>query len=458
MSLLLVARGQFKGQSMKKRSATIHNRNITSSDLPENLDLNDKFKLAIDVMENTNLSVFVTGHAGTGKTTLEKYFTANTKKKIIVLAPTGVAALKAGGQTIHSFFQLPPKIIDKSDIKRVFHSVLIQKLDMVIIDEVSMCRADLMDGIDYALRVNREIDEPFGGVQMVFVGDLFQLPPVVEKEAREVLRKKYPTPYFFSAKVFDDLGIKYVELSKIYRQIDIQFIELLNRIRDKRHTEEDLKLLNTRVRKITARSRLDGAIVLTTTNHLASTINQDRLAKLPGREYSYKAIITGKFDISAYPTDTDIRLKEGAQIILIKNDPDKRWVNGTLAKVAELSNDSIQVDINGSTHKIRMESWYKIEYQYNEQEDKVESKIVGTFEQFPLRLAWALTIHKGQGQTLDKLVLDLGHGAFTHGQVYVALSRCPSLNGITLKRPIIHSDVIFDKRIYEFRERFINML
>jgi len=431
---------------------------IRNDDLPENLDLNDEFKLTSDVMENTDLSVFVTGPAGTGKTTLEKYFIANTKKKVVVLAPTGVAALKAGGQTIHSFFRFPPKLIDKSDIRRVLHSGLIQNLDMVIIDEVSMCRADLMDGIDYALRINREIDEPFGGVQMAFFGDLFQLPPVVEKEAREVLKKKYSTPYFFSAKVFDELDVKYIELSKIYRQINIQFIELLNRIRNKRHTEEDLKLLNTRVRKIATRSSPNGIIVLTTTNYLASTINQDRLAKLPGREYSYKAIITGKFDVSSYPTDTDIRLKEGAQIILIKNDFAGRWVNGTLAKVAGLSDNSIQVDINGSIHEVIMASWHKIEYQYNEQEDKVESKIVGTFEQFPLRLAWALTIHKGQGQTLDKLILDLGHGAFTHGQVYVALSRCTSLDGITLKRPVIHSDVIFDNRIYEFRERFVNLL
>ena len=428
-----------------------------NNDLPKNLDLNDKFRFAIDTLEDTNFSVSITGPAGTGKTTLEKYFRAMTQKKIIVLAPTGVAALAAGGQTIHSFFRFPPKLIDKNDIGRVRHSVLIQNLDMIIIDEVSMCRADLIDGIDYALRVNRETDEPFGGVQMAFFGDLCQLPPVVEKEAMKVLRKKYRTPYFFSAKVFDDFDMKYIELLKIYRQIDPPFIELLNRIRDKRHTEEDLKLLNTRVRKITARSPIDGAIVLTTTNHLASTINHDRLAKLPEREYSYKAIITGLFDMSTYPTDTDLRLKKDAQVILIKNDINKQWVNGTLARVVELSDDSVKVDIKGCVYDVPKDKWQKIEYSYNEKEDKIESNIIGMFEQYPVRLAWALTIHKGQGQTLDKLILDLGHGAFAHGQVYVALSRCPSLEGITLKRPVIHSDIIFDKRVYEFRDRFASL-
>ena len=436
----------------------MHSQNTIKDDLPENLDLNDKFKLTSDVMENTDLSVFVTGPAGTGKTTLEKYFIANTKKKVVVLAPTGVAALNAGGQTIHSFFRLPSKIIQKDDIRRVMHSALIQNLDMVIIDEVSMVRADLMDAVDYALRVNRETGEPFGGVQMAFFGDLFQLPPVVKKEEMEVLKKKYRTPFFFSAKVFDEFEIKYIELSKIYRQMDVEFINLLSRIRNKQHTDKDLRLLNKQVQKTNLHSASDKVIVLTTTNHLASTINQDRLAMLSGREYSYKANVIGRFDVSAYPTDSDIRLKEGAQIILIKNDINKQWVNGTLAKVVELSNTSIKVDIKGCICEVPIDKWDKIEYSYDEKEDKVKASVIGTFSQYPIRLAWALTIHKSQGHTLDKLILDLGHGAFAHGQVYVALSRCTSLDGITLKRPVIHGDVIFDNRIYEFRERFVNLL
>ena len=433
--------------------------NQNTNDLPEKLDFNDRFKLAIDVMEETDLSVFVTGHAGTGKTTALRYFMAHTKKRVIVLCPTGIAAINAGGQTIHSFFRFPPRIVQKDDIKRLFHSVLIQNLDMVIIDEVSMVRADLLDAVDYAMRVNRDkLDQPFGGCQMAFFGDLFQLPPVVKKEEMEVLRKKYRTPYFFSAKVFDEFGIKYLELSKTYRQMDVEFIGLLNRIRDKQHTDEDLKLLNKRVRKTNIYPASDRAIVLTPTNSLASSINQNRLAKLPGREYSYKAIITGRFDKSAFPTDTDIRLKEGAQIILIKNDINKNWVNGTLARVAELSDSSIKVDIKGCIYQVPVDRWDKIEYSYDEKEDKVKANVVGTFEQYPIRLAWALTIHKSQGHTLDKLILDLGYGAFVHGQTYVALSRCRSLNGITLKRPVIHSDIIFDERVYEFRDRFINLL
>ena len=427
-------------------------------DLPEYIDLNDKFKNAIDIMEETNLSVFVTGHAGTGKTTALKHFMAHTEKKVVVLAPTGIAAINARGQTIHSFFRLPPKIIQKDDIGRVIHSALIQNLDMVIIDEVSMVRADLMDAVDYALRVNREIDEPFGGVQMAFFGDLFQLPPVVKKEEMDVLRKKYRTPYFFSAKVFDEFEIKYIELSKIYRQMDVEFISLLNRIRNKQHTDEDLRLLNKQVQKANPHSASDKVIVLTTTNHLASMINQDRLARLSGREYSYKANVAGRFDASAYPTNSDIRLKEGAQIILIKNDINKQWVNGTLAKVVELSDSSIKVDIKGYVCEVPINRWDKIEYSYNEKEDKVMANVVGTFVQYPIRLAWALTIHKSQGHTLDKLILDLGHGAFAHGQVYVALSRCTSLGGIILKRPAIHSDVIFDERVNGFRERFINLM
>ena len=330
---------------------------------------------------------------------------------------------------------------------------------MVIIDEVSMVRSDLMDGIDYALRINRdELKKPFGGVQMVLFGDLFQLCQVVEKEAKELLDERYASPYFFSAKVFNKFNIKYIELSKIYRQSDSKFVDLLNRLRNKEHTEEDLDLLNERVRKDATTGTLDTTIILTTTNSLASAINQDRLSKLPGKEYAYEAAISGKFDESAYPTEISLRLKKAAQIILIKNDPAKQWVNGTLAKITALSKDSIKVDINGRACEVSRVKWQKIEYSYNKEKDKIEENIVGVFEQYPIKLAWAITIHKSQGQTFDKVVLDLGHGAFTHGQVYVALSRCTCLKGITLKRPVIHSDIIFDRRIYEFKNRFANLV
>ena len=426
--------------------------------LPTHLDINDEFKSAFDLMENTKECLFITGKAGTGKSTLLKYFKAHTGKKIIVLAPTGVAAINIGGQTIHSFFRLPPKIIQKDAIKRLRDKSLIENLDMVIIDEVPMVRADLMDGIDYALRLNRgKMKIPFGGVQMVSFGDLFQLSPVVENEAKELLEERYSSPYFFSAKVFDDCHIRSIELSNIYRQKDSSFMELLNRVRNKEYTKKDLDTLNKNVQKDNMVSKKDTTVILTTTNSLANTINQDRLSKLPGKEIIYEALASGKFEKSAYPTDTALKLKKGAQVILIRNDPAKQWVNGTLAKVVALSDDSIAVDIDGRVCDVPIVKWQKIEYSYNEDEDKIEDEVVGTFAQYPIKLAWAITIHKSQGQTFDKVIIDLGYGAFTHGQLYVALSRCTCLDGIRLKRPVTRGDIIFDQRIYDIKDRFADL-
>lgn len=423
------------------------------------LDMNAEFKSAFDLMEYTKECLFITGKAGTGKSTLLKHFKAHTGKKIIVLAPTGVAAVNVGGQTIHSFFKLPPRIVQKDDIKRLRDRRLIENLDMLIIDEVSMVRADLMDGIDYALRLNRgRMRTPFGGVQMVFFGDLFQLSPVVEDEAKELLKERYPSPYFFSAKVFNDCHIRAIELSTIYRQKDDSFMELLNRVRNKEYNEEDLDKLNERVHRGSITSGKDSTVILTTTNKLANAINQERLSGLPGKEIVFEASSTGKFESSAYPTDESLRLKKGAQVILLKNDPDKQWVNGTLAKVIALSKDSIVVDIDGNACDIPVAKWQKIEYSYNEEEDKIEDEVVGEFAQYPIKLAWAITIHKSQGQTFDKVIIDLGNGAFTHGQLYVALSRCTCLDGIRLKRPVTPGDIIFDRRIYDFKERFASLV
>ncbi len=426
------------------------------NDLPEQIDFNDEFRSACEKMENTNEHIFITGKAGTGKSTLLRYFARNTKKKAVVLAPTGVAAVNIGGQTIHSFFKFPPSFIQKDNIRRRRRGSVIEKLDTVIIDEVSMVRADLMDGIDYALRINRdEMKKPFGGVQVISFGDLFQLPPVVEKEMKDILDERYSSPYFFSANAFNKLNVRYIELTKNYRQSDEKFVNLLNQIRNKEHTDEDLDILNERVSKKSTND--ESIVILTTTNNLANAINQDRLIKLPGKEYVYEASVSGKFDESAYPTELRIHLKNDAQIILIKNDPSKRWVNGTIAKVHSLSKDVIKVNIDGRICDVPKVKWQKIEYSYNEDDDKIEEDIIGTFEQYPIKLAWAITIHKSQGQTFDKVIIDLGDGAFTHGQVYVALSRCRYLDGIILKRPIIHSDIIFDKRIYEFRNRFASL-
>ena len=431
---------------------------LASNSQSHDLELNDEFVGTFNLIENTNESLFITGKAGTGKSTLLKYFKENTAKNVAVLAPTGVAAVNIGGQTIHSFFKFPPRLVQKDNIRKRRKSEVIKKLDTVIIDEISMVRADLMDGIDYALRINRdEMELPFGGVQMVFFGDLFQLSPVVEKEARDILEQLYEGPYFFNANVFNDLKLRYVELNKNYRHSDAKFINLLNKIRNDTQESEDLDLLNERVRRIIP-GDLNQCVILTTTNNRANALNEERLAGLPDEGYEYEAVITKKFEESAYPTEYYLRLKEGAQVILIRNDPDKRWVNGTIAEVAALSADAIKVSINGSIHEVPKSSWEKIEYKYNRAKDKIEEKIIGTFEQYSIKLAWAITIHKSQGQTFDNIVIDLGAGAFAHGQVYVGLSRCTSLEGIILKRPVTANDIIFDERVYGFRNRFFNLI
>ncbi|MFH1199103.1 MAG: DEAD/DEAH box helicase [Candidatus Omnitrophota bacterium] len=439
---------------MRKRNRLFSEANV----LPRDLELNDEFVGVFNLIENTQESIFITGKAGTGKSTLLKYFKENTAKNIAVLAPTGVAAVNIGGQTIHSFFRFPPRLIQRDNIHKRRNSEIMQKLDVIIIDEVSMVRADLMDGIDYALKINRgQMNLPFGGAQMVFFGDLFQLSPVVESQARDILEERYGSPYFFSARVFNKLQLRYVELNKNYRQSDAQFIDLLNKIRNKAQRADDLELLNERVRRIIPQGSKH-CVILTATNDRANAINAQKLAGLPGKEYEYEAAITKEFNESAYPAEYCLRLKEGAQIILIRNDPDKRWVNGTIAQIVHLSLDTIKVSVEGNIYEVLKSSWEKIEYEYNRAEDKIEEKVIGTFEQYPIKLAWAITIHKSQGQTFDNVIIDLGAGAFTHGQVYVGLSRCTSLEGIILKKPVTASDIIFDERVREFRNRFMNLI
>ncbi|MDD5773880.1 MAG: AAA family ATPase [bacterium] len=422
--------------------------------LPDSLDFNDEFNLVFAVMENTEDCIFITGKAGTGKSTLLKYFRENTSKNVVVLAPTGVSAINVGGQTIHSFFKFPSRLIQKENIRRRRDSDIVRMIDAVIIDEVSMVRADLMDGIDHALRINRnEMDLPFGGVQMIFFGDLFQLSPVVEKEVMHILSQQYESPYFFDAEVFRNMKFKYFELERIYRQKETGFIDLLNKIRNNEQIDEDLELLNKRVKR-TAEDNNGHCVVLTPTNVHANTINEIKLSKLQTGEYKYEAAVTGDFNEKLYPTEYFLKLKKGAQVILLKNDPDKRWVNGTIAEIAGLTADCIKVLINENVFEVPKTTWEKIEYEYSKEKNKIEGRVIGTFEQYPIKLAWAITIHKSQGQTFDNVIIDLGHGAFTHGQVYVALSRCTKLEGIILKRPVIHTDIIFDERINRFKEKF----
>lgn len=425
----------------------------TKTELPGDFELNDDFKKVFMFAERTRETVFVTGKAGTGKSTFLQYFKENTKKNVIVLAPTGVAAIKARGQTIHSFFRFPPRFIHDEHIKRIRKNDIFQNLDTLIIDEASMIRADLLDGIDKSLRLNRDrYDEPFGGVQLILVGDLFQLPPIVDREMKSIMDQRYDTPYFFSANVIKEIELNCFELTKIYRQKNKQFIQMLNKIRVKDFNEEDLESINERYIEEMPEPE-EGVVTLTATNAEAGNINRYKLNGIDDEEYEYKADIQGKFDKKAYPTNEIIHLKKGAQIILIKNDQQKRWVNGTLGEIYDLDRNSIRIKIAEEIYELKKEKWENIVYEYDKKTDRIAEKSNGHFEQYPLKLAWAITIHKSQGQTFDRVNIDVGRGAFAHGQVYVALSRCRDLEGVTLNRPIAGKDIIFDDRVYAFVDR-----
>jgi len=419
------------------------------------LELTPEFQSALHLLENTGQHVYLTGKAGTGKSTLLRYFVETTKKHLAVVAPTGIAAINVGGQTIHSFLRLPPRFLEQSDVHTAGKNrEVVEKLDALVIDEVSMVRADLMDAMDWSLRLNRgNLHVPFGGVQMFFFGDLYQLSPVVDEAMRGLFEQRYDSPFFFSAKVFQDISLAYWELTRIFRQSDGEFVSLLNRLRDGDCTANDLEGLNQRM--IDQATLTNGeSVTLTTTNRGAEEINQQRLSRLEKPEYEYQAVITGTFDESAYPTQETLVLRRGAQVLLLRNDARKRWVNGTIGHVTALSPSSITVSMDGKDYTLARERWEKIQYALDPETEKIEREVIGTFEQYPIKLAWAMTIHKSQGQTLTDVVIDMEHGAFAHGQLYVALSRCTSLSGIKLRKPIQRSDIIFDPRVLAFRAKF----
>ena len=427
-------------------------------ELPEDFELTDELKDAFDIIENSNKNIFITGNAGTGKSTLLKYICRNTKKKFVVLAPTGVGALNVGGQTIHSFFRFPHTFIEFSDIRALSGTQkrLVEEIELIIIDEVSMVRVDLLDAIDQSLRLNRHNpDVPFGGVQVVFVGDTHQLAPVVEESLKPIVARTYKSPYFFDAPVFDKADVLYIELTKQFRQHDNKLIGLLNKIRNKTVTDTDLSLLNGRVSGET----LEGTpIVLSMTNAVAEHINSDKLNELTTKECRFEAEISGNFyGEKSYPTAKTLVLKEGAQVMMLRNDPDHRWVNGTMATVDMLADDFISVVIDGEVHDVMRSRWERIEYRFNMSTRTVDKTIMGSFVQFPMKLAWSVTVHKAQGQTFDLVVIMRGTGAFAHGQTYVALSRCRTLEGVYLIYPIEHSDIIFDKRVDGYRQKFIKL-
>jgi ATP-dependent DNA helicase PIF1 len=420
--------------------------------IPSDFELTQDFSAAFDLMEHTGKHLYITGNAGTGKSTLLHYFKKQTHKEIVILAPTGIAAVNIGGATIHSFFRFPTRFITLDDIKKIRGKAdLFAALQTLMIDEASMVRADMMDAIDASLRLNRNRPyEPFGGVQLVLIGDLFQLPPVIERDLEEYFADNYMTPYFFSAKVFSEVRLQKIELQRVFRQSDPKFIRLLNKVRNNELGTSDLEIINQRYQPLLKLKSHDLAITLTSTNARASAINLQRLSKLPSEEFMFDAVIDGDFDDASHPTDKRLRLREGAQIMMVKNDPNKRWVNGSLGVVQQLSHETIKVSFGAAVHTVEPTIWEKSIYDYDRVHRSLESIVIGSFRQYPIKLAWAITIHKSQGKTFDNVIIDLGYGAFAHGQSYVALSRCTSYEGLHLKAPLKYSDIILDPRIQEF--------
>lgn len=427
-------------------------KEIIKNQLKDKLVVTDELSEFLYLLENTSYNYFITGKAGTGKTTLIEMFRKITKKKVVVLAPTGLAAINAKGQTIHSFFKFPPRMIHQQMIKRLADNSLYSDIDTIIIDEASMLRADMLDAIDIFLRKNaKDSKRPFGGVQIVLVGDLFQLPPVVSREEDDIYYSFYETPYFFSANCFSLDMFQVLLLDKVFRQADEDFVNVLNIIREGNASIETLLPINSR----TAPSYIaDNHIILCTTNASADEINKMKLNKLRGSESEYQATLEGSFSGNSekyLPVNTVLSLKKNARVLFIKNDGGGRWVNGTLGTISKLKNDLIQVKLDsGGVVDVGRETWSDVRYKYNQEEREIEEEVVGKIYQYPLKLAWAITIHKSQGMTFDKVCLDFRRSAFAHGQAYVALSRCRTLEGITLTKNIYPNDVLVDFRIVEF--------
>jgi hypothetical protein len=424
---------------------------------------NPQLELAFDYVSSTNKNIFLTGRAGTGKTTFLNQLKEHPAKRMVVVAPTGVAAINAGGMTIHSFFQLPfgpflPGSTREINNKRKFNRDkirLIQSLDLLVIDEISMVRADLLDGIDDVLRRYKNRFRPFGGVQLLMIGDLHQLPPVVKEDEWEMLRPHYPTPYFFSSQALRQAQPVTIELKHIFRQSDSAFIDLLNRVRDNELDADVMKTLNSRYIANFQPSEDDAYITLTSHNASAQEINAEKLEAIPGAPVMFKAKIQGDFPEHAYPTDELLYLKVGAQVMFVKNDPsqEKRFYNGKIGKITKIDGDSVYVQCPGDYGEIPVSSveWANVKYTLNEEKKEVEEKEIGSFSQLPLKLAWAITIHKSQGLTFERAIID-AQAAFAHGQVYVALSRCKSFEGIVLRSQLGYSSIKTDSTVRNFSE------
>ncbi|MBT4385134.1 AAA family ATPase [Candidatus Peregrinibacteria bacterium] len=431
------------------------------------IEINEKFEEALKRLNKSRSSIFITGNAGTGKSTLLTHFQQTTKKSVVVLAPTGVSALNVGGQTIHSFFGFPPDITpEKAARERPSKTLMkiLENLDVMVIDEVSMVRADLMDCIDVALRSFLNSYQPFAGIQMVFIGDLHQLPPVVVgQEEKERFKTEYASPYFFDAMVFQDAQFDSLELQKIYRQKDNKFVNVLNKIRTNRATPWDFDILNSRLLADPQKfqSSDHSYITLTTTNKAADTINKMRLERLDDRSEVYDAEYSGEFENRNHPTNANLELKKGAQIMMLNNDMAGRWVNGSIGTITKIdfdggtAEDVLHVKLEGEEDivMVKPHTWELHKYYWEAEKNEMKQETVGSFRQYPIRLAWAITIHKSQGKTFDKVVIDLGRGAFAHGQVYVALSRCRSLEGLLLQTPIENRHIWSNRRIDHFHRQ-----
>ena len=438
----------------------------------KNIDLNELFQRALILIEDGK-NVFITGRAGTGKSTLLEYFREKTNKKVAVLAPTGVAALNVHGQTIHSFFGFKPDIT-VSKVRKEYRNRskngLYKNLDMIVIDEISMVRADLLDCVDEFLRLNgKDKSKPFGGLQMIFVGDLYQLPPVVKGEERKIFQSVYQTPYFFSANAIDGFDFELIELEKIYRQRDDRFIKILNAVRNRSISDQLLELLNSRLNSSFEPQRGEFYIQLTTTNDKANQINKTELAKLNSKHRVYHGKIQGEFDLKHLPADLDLNVKIGAQVMLVNNDREGRWVNGSVGKIVDIESfdnaqdkkdadseeDIVCVELSkGEVVDVTPHTWEVFRMVYNQSQNRLDSETIGSFTQYPIILAWVVTIHKSQGKTFDKVIVDMDKGAFAHGQTYVALSRCTTLSGMVLKQPIKKSHILMDWKVVKFLTGF----
>ena len=429
----------------------------TKGDWPGGLEASAQHRAAHAYLREGSGHLFVTGRAGTGKSTLLRCLKEMISDEMVILAPTGLAAVNVGGQTIHSFFGFPPRLIRPDDIRRSRNGRLMRRLKFLVIDEVSMVRSDLMWAIDQSLRVNRgRPREPFGGLRLALFGDLHQLPPVInEVDVAEHLESQHGGPFFFSlAALREGAGTALIELTQVFRQHDAALLDVLNRIRDGAAEADDLALLNARVRPIRTLAEGESYVILTPTNAAASRINLAYLAALSGEATAYAAGVSGEFSASAHPTDEKLVLKPGAKVMLLRNDPERRWVNGSIARIARLDERRVWISLDGAEHEVEQVAWENRRYAYDKAQEKIVETVAGTFRQFPLRLAWALTIHKSQGLTLDNVYLDLGRGAFAHGQTYVALSRCRSLAGLALARPLRGEDILFDTSVLGYRRLF----